>query len=366
MWNKVYKVSLRQKHDFNMLSEKSRNYETMSVEEVLRELSTNPSTGLSEAEVNERVKRYGYNEVPEKKEHPAKKFAKKFTGFTAWMLEAAMVVCIILGLTIDPARLIDAYIIAALLVVNALIGFIHEEHAARAVELLKQRLQVMARVLRNGSWQSLPARLLVPGDIIRVRAGGDIVPADAKIITNEEVEVDQSALTGGESMPVAKRRGGDVMYSGSIVRRGGEATAVVVRTGLNTYFGRTVQLVQTARPKLHMEEIISKVVSALLIMVSILVIVMFPLTYFYLHSLMFLADYVLPPLAIMLVVFAVPVALPAMFTVTMAVGAQEMARRGALITKLSAVEDAASMTVLCADKTGTLTYNRLTVTHVVP
>ncbi len=223
----------------------------------------------------------------------------------------------------------------------------------------------MARVLRNGSWQSLPARLLVPGDVIRVRAG-DIVPADAKIITNEEVEVDQSALTGGESMPVAKKRGGDVMYSGSIVRRGGEATAVVVRTGgLNTYFGRTVQLVQTARPKLHMEEIISRVVSALLIMVSILVIVMFPLTYFYLHSLMFLADYVLP-LAIMLVVFAVPVALPAMFTVTMAVGAQEMARRGALITKLSAVEDAASMTVLCADKTGTLTYNRLTVTHVVP
>jgi H+-transporting ATPase len=344
-----------------MLPEKSRNYETISVEEVLRELNTNANTGLSDAEVNERAKRYGYNEVPEKKEHPAKKFAKKFWGFTAWMLEAAMIVCIILGLTIDPARLVDAYIIAALLVVNALIGFIHEEHAARAVELLKQRLQVMARVLRNGVWQALPARFLVPGDIIRIRAG-DIVPADAKIITSEEVEVDQSALTG-ESMPVIKRKG-DVMYSGSILRRG-EATAVVVRTGLNTYFGKTVQLVQTARPKLHMEEIISKVVSALLIMVSILVIVMFPLTYFYLHSLMFLADYVLP-LAIMLIVFAVPVALPAMFTVTMAVGAQEMARKGALITKLSAVEDSASMTVLCADKTGTLTYNRLTVTHVVP
>jgi len=355
-----------------MSSEKSRNYETMSVEEVLGELRVNPSTGLNDSEVAERIRRYGYNEVPEKKEHPLRKFAKKFWGFTAWMLEAAVVVCVLLyvlavhhviplPLSTAEARLTDAYIIAALLVVNAVIGFVHEESAARAVELLKQRLQVTARVLRSGAWRALPARELVPGDIIRVRAG-DVVPADAKIISNEEVEVDQSALTG-ESMPVGKRRG-DVMYSGSIVRRG-EATAVVVRTGLNTYFGKTVQLVQVAKPKLHMEEIIQKVVTALLMMVAILVIVMFPVAYIFTHNPIFLISDVLP-LAIMLVVFAVPVALPAMFTVTMAVGATEMARKGALITRLSAVEDAASMTTLCADKTGTLTYNRLTVTHVVP
>jgi ATPase, P-type (transporting), HAD superfamily, subfamily IC len=164
-------------------------------------------------------------------------------------------------------------------------------------------------------------------------------------------------------MPVIKRVN-DVLYSGSVIRRG-EATGIIVRTGLNTFFGKTFQLVQIARPKLHMEEIISRIVTMLLVIVGALSAVMFVVTYMLMHNVYFLFTYVLP-LVLTLIVFAVPVALPAMFTVTMAVGATEMAKKGALITKLNAVEDAASMTVLNADKTGTLTLNKLAVTNIVP
>lgn len=342
------------KINLKKLSEKA-DFEKLSSEDVIKILNVNPENGLNEEEVKERLKIYGYNEIPEKKESALKKFGKKFWGLTAWMLEITMALEVII------AHYLEAYVIAALLVVNALIGFLHEEHASRALELLKQKLQVTARVLRNGVWALLPAKDVVPGDIVRIRAG-DVIPADIKVLTNEEVEVDQSALTG-ESMPVLKRLN-DIIYSGSIVRRG-ETTGVVVRTGLNTYFGKTVELVQLAKPKLHMEEIISRVVSMLLVIVGVLSAIMFVTTYFLIHNIYFLISYVLP-LVLVLIVFAVPVALPAMFTVTMSVGATEMAKKGALITKLSAVEDAASMTVLNADKTGTLTYNKLSVVKVVP
>ena len=332
-----------------------KNFEDQSVSETLESLNVNPERGLTEEEVKQRVKAYGYNEIPEKKESVLKRLGKKFWGLTAWMLEITMVIELFIR------HYIEVYVIAALLVLNALIGFVHEERASRALELLKQRLQVMARVLRNGSWSTIPAREVVPGDIVRVRAG-DVVPADVKIITNEELEVDQSALTG-ESMPVLKKNN-DVVYSGSIVRRG-EATGVVVRTGVNTYFGKTVELVSLAKPKLHMEEIISRVVGMLLVIVGILSAVMMVATYFLTRDVFFLLTYVLP-LVLVMIVFAVPVALPAMFTVTMSVGASEMAKKGALITKLSAIEDAASMTVLNADKTGTLTYNKLSIVKVVP
>jgi len=327
------------------------DYESLPLEEVIKQLNVDPEKGLDDARVREMLRKYGYNEIPEKKESVYKRFAKKFWGLTAWMLEIVMVLSIIIG------HYLEAYIIAGLLLVNAVIGFIHEENAARALELLKQKLQVSARVLRNGAWTTIAARELVPGDIVRVRAG-DVVPADMKVITKDEIEVDQSALTG-ESMPVIKRVN-DVLYSGSVIRRG-EATGIIVRTGLNTFFGKTVQLVQIARPKLHMEEIISRIVSMLLVIVGALSAVMFVVTYVLMHSVYFVL-----PLVLTLIVFAVPVALPAMFTVTMAVGAIEMAKKGALITKLNAVEDAASMTVLNADKTGTLTLNKLAVTNIVP
>jgi len=327
----------------------------LTPEDWVRELEVDPGVGLKAEQVAARLKKYGYNEVPEKRESKAKMVAKKFWGFTAWMLEITLVATAIIR------HYVDSYIIGALLVTNAIISYVHESSAEKAVELLKNRLQVTARVQREGKWDLIPARELVPGDVIRLRAG-DIVPADAVVISKDELEVDQSVLTG-ESMPVVKVHG-DVLYSGSIVRRG-EATAIVTATGTGTFFGKTVQLVQVSKPKLHMEEITSNVVLMLLAMVVSLLAFVFASTYLSTHDVDFIITY-LVPLALTLVVFAVPVALPAMFTVSMAVGAEEMARRGAIVTKLSAIEDAASMTVLCADKTGTLTYNRLRLTDVYP
>ncbi|MGC9175087.1 MAG: plasma-membrane proton-efflux P-type ATPase [Thermoprotei archaeon] len=327
----------------------------LTPEDWVRELEVDPGVGLKAEQVAARLKKYGYNEVPEKRESKAKMVVKKFWGFTAWMLEITLVATAIIR------HYVDSYIIGALLVTNAMISYVHESSAEKAVELLENRLQVTARVQREGKWDLIPARELVPGDVIRLRAG-DIVPADAVLISKDELEVDQSVLTG-ESMPVVKVHG-DVLYSGSIVRRG-EATAIVTATGTGTFFGKTVQLVQVSKPKLHMEEITSNVVLMLLAMVVSLLAFVFASTYLSTRDVDFIITY-LVPLALTLVVFAVPVALPAMFTVSMAVGAEEMARRGAIVTKLSAIEDAASMTVLCADKTGTLTYNRLRLTDVFP
>ncbi|MGC8663831.1 MAG: plasma-membrane proton-efflux P-type ATPase [Thermoplasmata archaeon] len=327
------------------------NFEKMSAEEVIKKLGVDSQKGLSDQDALEKAKKYGYNEIIEKKESPAKRLAKKFYGLTPFMLEITMVFSYVIH------SYLDAYIIAGLLVVNAIIGFTQEERASKAVELLRKRLQVNAKVLRDKTWKSIPAKELVPGDIIRVRAG-DFVPADVKIITNTELEVDQSALTG-ESLPVVKKLN-DILYSGSIIRKN-EATAIVIKTGKNTYFGKTTELVQMARPKLHMEQITTKIVDYLLLIVIILITAMFIVTY--LHGLNII--YIIP-LALVLIVFAVPVALPAMFTVSMAVGSLEIAKKGALITRLSAIEDAASMDTICADKTGTLTMNRLSITKLMP
>lgn len=203
--------------------------------------------------------------------------------------------------------------------------------------------------------KSSPARELVPGDVVRIRSG-DFVPADVKI--QGYVEADQSALTG-ESLVVEKKPD-DMVYSGSIVKRG-ESNAVVVSTGVKTYFGRTVQLVQLARPKLHIEEVVSKVVRWLLIIVAALIAVAF--TFSILRSFNLLD---LLPLVLVLLLSAIPVALPAMFTTSLAIGSRELARKGVLVTRLSAVEDAATMDVLCADKTGTITMNKLSIANVMP
>ena len=251
----------------------------------------------------------------------------------------------------------DVLVIGALLLVNAIIGFVQEQKASGAVEELKQRLQINARVLRDGSWRGLPAAELVPGDIVRVRAG-DFVPADLKVIEKSELSVDQSTLTG-ESLAV-DRKAGDLLYSGSVVRRG-ETNGVVVATGTKTFFGRTTELLQEARPKLHMEEITSGVVRWLLAMVGVLIALVLAVSYA--HGVDILQ---VIPLALVLIVFAVPVALPAMFTVSMAIGSLELSKMGVLVTRLSASEDAASMDVLCVDKTGTITANRLSLAEVVP
>ncbi|MGO0123215.1 plasma-membrane proton-efflux P-type ATPase [Desulfothermobacter acidiphilus] len=327
-----------------------RDFQHMTLEELWRELRVNPSQGLTGEEVKRRLRDYGYNEVPEHRVSPWLLLARKFWGLTAWMLEAVILLSLILH------KYLDMYIVAALLVFNALLGFWQERKAAKAVDALKAKLQVNARVLREGKWQLLPARQLVPGDIVRIRAG-DFVPADVKLFSGQ-VEVDQSALTG-ESLTVS-RRASDMVFSGSIIKRG-EAEAAVVLTGTRTYFGRTAELVQLARPKLHAEEVTTQVVKWLLVVVGVALAAALGTAWLLGFKLLELL-----PLALILLASSIPVALPAMFTITMSLGALELARKGVLVTRLSASEDAATMDTLCVDKTGTITLNQLTLAGLSP
>jgi P-type E1-E2 ATPase len=265
------------------------------------------------------------------------------------MHELIMVLSAVLG------KYSDLIAVGALLVINAVLSFMQEYRAAGVVEALRKRLQVSARVPRDSNWQVIPARELVPGDIVRVRPG-DIIPDDVKLLTGALI-VDQSALTG-ESKDADKAIG-EVLSSGSIVRRG-EGNGVVLLTGAKTYFGRTTELVQEARPKLHIEAVVAKVVRWLFVIVGALLCVVVVL------SLIRGAPLIeMVPLMLVLLMSAVPVALPVMFTVSMAVGSKELAKRGVLVTRLSAAEDAATMDVLCVDKTGTITMNQLAVTGVI-
>jgi plasma-membrane proton-efflux P-type ATPase len=321
-----------------------------SVPDTLASLKVNPETGLAHAEVDVRRKQNGYNEVAETKGHPVLRFLKKFWGISAWMLELIMVLSAVLE------KYSDLFVVGALLVINAVLSFLQESRAAGVVAALRKRLQVNARVRRDSNWQVIPARELVPGDIVRVRPG-DIIPADVKLLTGA-LSVDQSALTG-ESKD-ADKKPGEVLSSGSVVRRG-EGNGVVMLTGAKTYFGRTTQLVQEARPKLHIEAVVAKVVRWLFVIVGALVCAVVVLSLIRGSPLIETL-----PLMLVLLMSAVPVALPVMFTVSMAVGSKELAKRGVLVTRLSAAEDAATMDVLCVDKTGTITMNQLAVTGVIP
>src|SRR5579863_6838135 len=329
---------------------KAPDIATASVPDTLAALHVTPDTGLTREEVDVRRKEHGYNEVAEKKRHPAIKFLQKFWGISAWMLELIMVLSAVLKHYSDLA------VVGGLLVVNAVLSFMQEHRAAGVVEALRKRLQVSARVRRDSSWQVIPARELVPGDIVRVRPG-DIIPADTKLL-NGDLSIDQSVLTG-ESKD-ADKTPGDVLSSGSVVRRG-EGNGVVMLTGSQTYFGRTTELVQEARPKLHIEAVVAKIVRWLFVIVGALLGVVIVLSVIRHVPLMEMI-----PLMLVLLMSAVPVALPVMFTVSMAVGSKELAKRGVLVTRLSAAEDAATMDVLCVDKTGTITMNKLAVTGVIP
>jgi len=248
-------------------------------------------------------------------------------------------------------KYLETYIIAGLLVFNAILSFFQEERANAALDLLKRKLRINARVKRDGKWSIVPARELVPGDLVRLRAG-DFVPADVKVAEGS-VDVDQSAITG-ESLSVEKKTD-DILFSGSMIRTG-EITGIVASTGAKTFFGRAVELVQIAKPKLHMEEVVSKVTRWLLIMVGVAISIGLALALLKGMDLMEML-----PLTVVLLVASIPVALPTMFTISMALGSLELARKGALVTRLDASEDAATMDVVCVDKTGTITMNKLTV-----
>jgi len=323
---------------------------SMSLPDTLAALQVNLETGLAHGEVHNRQKQHGYNEVAERKEHPILKFLRKFWGLSAWMLESIMLLSLVLGHYSDLA------VVSALLLINAVLGFAQDRRAAGVMVTLRRRLQVSARVLRDANWQLVPARELVPGEIVRVRPG-DIIPADVKVLSGT-LAVDQSALTG-ESKDVDKAPG-EVLSSGSIVRRG-EGNGVVILTGANTYFGRTTQLVQIASPKLHIEAVIAKLVRWLFLIVGSLLSVVVVASLIRGTPLLEMI-----PLVLVLLSSAVPMALPVMFTVSMAIGSAQLAKRGVLVTRLSASEDAATMDVLCVDKTGTITMNQLAVTGVIP
>jgi H+-transporting ATPase len=302
--------------------------------------------GLSADEAATRLRRFGPNAIEERHVSLVMKLLSYFWGPIPWMIEAA-------ALLSGVARRWDDFaIILAMLLINAGVGFLQEFKADNAIAALKQTLALKARVLRDGNWQTIAATGLVPGDVIKLHLG-NIVPADARLAEGEYLSVDQSALTG-ESLPVDKKVG-DTVYSSSIARIG-EMTAVVTGTGANTYFGRTAKLVESSGRRSHFQEAVLKIGNFLILgtvglVALILLIALFrgdPLV----ETVLF---------ALILTVAAIPVALPAVLSVTMAVGAVQLARMKAIVSRLVSIEEMAGMDVLCSDKTGTLTKNQLVV-----
>jgi H+-transporting ATPase len=319
--------------------------QSMPMEELQAKLESS-SDGLTQAEAAKRLAQYGPNEIEEKKDNPFLKFLTYLWGPIPWMIEAAVV------LSALAQHWPDFGIILVLLLTNAVVGFWEEHQAGNAIAALKAKLAVEARVRRDGKWVTPPARELVPGDVIRVRLG-DIVPADARLLDGDSIEVDQSALTG-ESLP-ATRKPGEAVFSGSIVRQG-EISALVYATGANTYFGKTAELVQEAHTVSHFQRAVLKIGDYLIILAVALVAVIITVS-------VIRGDPILTTLqfALVLTVAAIPVAMPTVLSVTMAVGARLLAKREAIVTRLAAIEELAGVDVLCADKTGTLTQNKLTL-----
>jgi len=318
---------------------------TLPLAEVEKKLGSSPD-GLGQAEAEKRLTQYGPNEIEEKKTNPILKFLTYFWGPIPWMIEVAVILSGVVRHWPDFA------IILLLLLANAVVGFWEEHEAGNAIAALKAKLAIKARVKRDGKWTTPAARELVPGDVIRLRLG-DIVPADARLLEGDPVEVDQSALTG-ESLP-AERKSGEAVFSGSIIRRG-EIGAMVYATGAKTYFGKTAQLVQEAHTVSHFQKAVLKIGNYLIILAVAMVAVIIAVA-------IFRGDPILTTLqfALVLTVAAIPVAMPTVLSVTMAVGARLLAGKKAIVSKLVAIEELAGVDVLCADKTGTLTQNKLTL-----
>ncbi len=317
----------------------------LPIAELLKNLQSSPD-GLSKAEAEKRIEKYGYNELPDKKSSPFLKFLSYFWGPIPGMIMVAAILSAILQ------HWPDFGVILALLLINAVVGFREEYQAGNVIAALKQKLAVQAKVKRDGAWIGVPAREIVPGDVIRLRIG-DIVPADAKLLEGEPVQVDQSALTG-ESLPV-ERKSGETVYSGSILKRG-EIDALVYGTGIGTFYGKTVQLVESAVTKSHLQRDVRKIANYLIFIALGLAILILAVSLFRHDPLLDVVRFVL-----VLTIAAVPVAMPAVLSVTMALGARVLALKQAIVTRLSAIEELAGVDVLCCDKTGTLTQNKLTM-----
>jgi H+-transporting ATPase len=317
----------------------------LSLEELEAQLHSS-ANGLTQAEAEQRLAQYGYNELVEKESNPLLKFLSYFWGPIPWMIEVAVILSALVRHWADLA------IILTLLVVNALVGFWEEYQAGNTIAALKAKLALQARVRRDNSWKVIPARELVPGDVIRLRLG-DIIPADAKLLEGDPVSVDQSALTG-ESLPVT-RQTSEIVYSGSILKQG-EIEALIYATGSDTYFAKTAQMVQEAHTVSHFQRAVLKIGDYLIVLAVTLVILILGVALFRGDDLLTTLQF-----ALILTVAAIPVAMPTVLSVTMAVGARLLAKKEAIVSRLASVEEMAGIDVLCSDKTGTLTQNSLTL-----
>lgn len=318
------------------------------LKKVLNDLQAS-TDGLSSSDVEKRLKTEGYNEISEKKINPIYKFLQYLWGPIPWMIEIAVILSAIVK------DWTDFGIILLLLVTNAIVGFIEEYQADNAVAALKRKLALTARTLRDRKWIGLPARELVPGDIIRLRMG-DIIPADAILFQSENLKVDQAALTG-ESLPVDKKEE-DTIYSGSAIKQG-ESNAIVTGTGKNTYFGKTTTLVEDTKTTSHFQRAVLKIGNYLIIVALFLVAIILGVSLFRGDAFLTILRFCL-----VLTIAAIPVAMPTVLSITMVVGARLLSKKKAVVRRLSAIEELAGIDILCSDKTGTLTENKLEVGEI--
>lgn len=298
------------------------------------------------AEAQQRLQRYGPNEIAERHRNPVLEFLGYFWAPIPWMIEVA------LALSVAARHWTDAAIIGVLLAMNGLVAFFEEHQAANAIAALKQRLATSARALRDGAWVTVPVRELVPGDVVRVRLG-DVMPADLRVLDDATLEVDQSALTG-ESLAVSRGRGQD-LFSGSVLVRG-EADALVCATGASSYMGKTTALVESAGTVSHFQRAVLRIGNYLILIAVALVTLAVAVSLVRGNPVLQTLEF-----ALVVTIASIPVALPAVLSVTMAIGARQLARQQAVVSHLPAVEELGGIDLLCSDKTGTLTQNRLAV-----